>query len=114
MDGIDLSTVRLNSYRTQLGVVLQETFLFDGTIRENVAFSRPNSTEAEIMEAMRSLLTRAKLYVEGSGAAATAALLAGKVRVPAGTVVVSIVSGGTVDPERVLGLFSAPAAGVAA
>ncbi len=53
VDGIDLATVRLESYRTQLGVVLQETFLFDGTIRENVAFSRPNSTEAEIMEACR-------------------------------------------------------------
>lgn len=53
VDGIDLSTVRLSSFRTQLGVVLQETFLFDGTIRENVAFSRPNSTEAEIMQACR-------------------------------------------------------------
>lgn len=53
VDGIDLSTVKLSSYRTQLGVVLQETFLFDGTIRENVAFSRPLSTEAEIMEACR-------------------------------------------------------------
>ena len=43
MDGVDLSTVRLESYRTQLGVVLQDTFLFDGTIRENVAFSRPEA-----------------------------------------------------------------------
>ena len=41
VDGMDLSTVRLDSYRTRLGVVLQESFLFDGTIRENVAFSRP-------------------------------------------------------------------------
>lgn len=63
-------------------------------------------TEEEIMDAMLALLTRAKLYVEGSGAAATAALLAGKVHLPAGSVVVSIVSGGNVDPERVLGLFS--------
>src|SRR5262249_50706731 len=39
VDGVDLSTVRLDSFRTQLGVVLQETFLFDGTIRENVAFA---------------------------------------------------------------------------
>src|SRR5437660_2625495 len=53
VDGLDISTVRLNSYRTQLGVVLQETFLFDGTIRENVAFARPNATEAEIMEDCR-------------------------------------------------------------
>ena len=59
-------------------------------------------TEAEIVEAMRSLLVRAKLYVEGAGAAATAALLAGKARPPAGAVVVSIVSGGNVDPERAL------------
>jgi len=66
-------------------------------------------TEAEIEEAMRELMTRAKLYVEGSGAAATAALLAGKVRLPAGTAVVSLVSGGNVDPERVCGLFAAPA-----
>ncbi|MGH9395963.1 MAG: ABC transporter ATP-binding protein [Terriglobia bacterium] len=53
VDGVDLSTVRLDSYRTQLGVVLQESFLFDGTIRENVAFSRPDATEGEILEACR-------------------------------------------------------------
>ncbi len=53
VDGVDLSTVRLDSYRTQLGVVLQDTFLFDGTIRENVAFSRPGATEAQIREACR-------------------------------------------------------------
>ena len=53
VDGVDLSTVRLDSYRSQLGVVLQETFLFDGTIRENVAFGRPNATEEEILAACR-------------------------------------------------------------
>lgn len=53
VDGADLGAVRLDSYRTQLGVVLQESFLFDGTIRENVAFSRPGATEAEILEACR-------------------------------------------------------------
>jgi subfamily B ATP-binding cassette protein MsbA len=53
VDGVDLSTVRLDSYRTQLGVVLQESFLFDGTIRENVAFSRPDSSEEEVMRACR-------------------------------------------------------------
>jgi len=53
VDNIDLSTVRLDSFRTRLGVVLQESFLFDGTIRENVAFSRPNATEEEIMRACR-------------------------------------------------------------
>jgi ABC-type multidrug transport system fused ATPase/permease subunit len=53
VDGVDLGTVRLDSYRTQLGVVLQDTFLFDGTIRENVSFSRPRASEAEIMAACR-------------------------------------------------------------
>ena len=53
VDGTDLSTVRLDSFRTQLGVVLQDTFLFDGTIRENVAFGRPDASEAEIMDACR-------------------------------------------------------------
>ncbi len=53
VDGTDLSAVRLDSYRTQLGVVLQDTFLFDGTIRENVAFAKPDATEHEILEACR-------------------------------------------------------------
>jgi ABC-type multidrug transport system fused ATPase/permease subunit len=53
VDGVDLSTVRLDSYRTQLGVVMQDTFLFDGTIRENVAFARPAATEEEIRNACR-------------------------------------------------------------
>jgi len=53
VDNVDLSTVRLDSYRTRLGVVLQESFLFDGTIRENVSFSRPDATEEEIMRACR-------------------------------------------------------------
>jgi subfamily B ATP-binding cassette protein MsbA len=53
IDGVDLAAVRLESFRTQLGVVLQESFLFDGTIRDNVAFSRPGATEAEILEACR-------------------------------------------------------------
>ena len=63
LDGVDLSTVRLDSYRTQLGVVLQETFLFDGTIRENVAFARPNATEVQIMEACR--IARVDEFAEG-------------------------------------------------
>jgi ABC-type multidrug transport system fused ATPase/permease subunit len=53
VDGVDLSTVRLDSYRTQLGVVLQDTFLFDGTIEENIAFARPNATKEQILEACR-------------------------------------------------------------
>jgi threonine dehydratase len=63
-------------------------------------------TEAEIVAAMRDLLVRAKLYVEGAGATATAALLAGKARPSAGAVVVSLVSGGNVDPERALAAIS--------
>jgi subfamily B ATP-binding cassette protein MsbA len=47
VDEIDLSTVDLNTYRSQLGVVLQESFLFDGTIRENIMFSRPDATEEQ-------------------------------------------------------------------
>lgn len=53
IDGVDLAKVRLDSYRTQLGAVLQESFLFDGTIRENVAFARPDASEEEILEACR-------------------------------------------------------------
>jgi subfamily B ATP-binding cassette protein MsbA len=53
VDGVDLATVKLESYRRKLGVVLQETFLFDGTIRDNVAFSRPGASEQEIREACR-------------------------------------------------------------
>ncbi|HJW13466.1 MAG TPA: threonine/serine dehydratase [Thermoanaerobaculia bacterium] len=68
-------------------------------------------SEGEILEAMGALLLRAKLYVEGAGAAATAALLAGKARPPAGAVVVSVVSGGNVDPERAFAAFAGPGTG---
>jgi len=53
VDGTDLSKVRLDSYRTRLGVVLQESFLFDGTIRENVSFSRPGASEEDTLRACR-------------------------------------------------------------
>jgi subfamily B ATP-binding cassette protein MsbA len=53
VDGVDLSSVKLESYRTQLGVVLQESFLFDGTIRENVIFSRPDANEEQFLHACR-------------------------------------------------------------
>jgi subfamily B ATP-binding cassette protein MsbA len=53
VDGVDLSTARLDSYRSQLGVVLQESFLFDGTIRENVVFSYPDATEEQFLDACR-------------------------------------------------------------
>jgi subfamily B ATP-binding cassette protein MsbA len=53
-DGVDLATVELRGFRTQLGVVLQDTFLFDGTIRENVAFARPDAAEEDIISACRT------------------------------------------------------------
>jgi ABC-type multidrug transport system fused ATPase/permease subunit len=53
VDGLDLSTVKLSCYRPQLGVVLQETFLFDGSIRENIAFARPGVSEEQVLEACR-------------------------------------------------------------
>ncbi len=53
VDGTDLASVKLDSYRTQLGIVLQDTFLFDGSIRENVAFSRPVAREEDILAACR-------------------------------------------------------------
>ena len=53
VDGIDLSTIRLDDYRSQLGVVLQESFLFDGSIRDNVLFSYPDATEEQFLNACR-------------------------------------------------------------
>jgi threonine dehydratase len=58
-------------------------------------------SEDEIIDAMRWLMTRAKLYPEGSGAAATAALVSGKIQVRPGARVVAIVSGGNLDLPRV-------------
>jgi ABC-type multidrug transport system fused ATPase/permease subunit len=54
LDGIDLSKVRLSSYRQLLGVVLQDDFLFEGTIRENIHFPRPEATEAQIQAAAKA------------------------------------------------------------
>ena len=51
MDGVDLATVKLSSYRSQLGLVLQDDFLFDGTIRENLLFAQPDATEIELQDA---------------------------------------------------------------
>jgi ABC-type multidrug transport system fused ATPase/permease subunit len=53
VDDIDLAQVDLNTFRCQLGVVLQESFLFDGSIRENIMFSRPDATEEQILSACR-------------------------------------------------------------
>jgi len=53
VDGRDLSSIRLRDYRNQLGVVLQDNFLFDGTIAENISFSHPHATRDEIVQASR-------------------------------------------------------------
>ena len=53
IDGHDISKVNLSSYRKHLGVVLQDDFLFEGTIRENILFPRPNASEAELLEAIK-------------------------------------------------------------
>ena len=52
IDGVDLSTVDLKSYRNQLGVVLQDDFLYEGTIRENILFPRPDASEDELQQAI--------------------------------------------------------------
>ncbi|OBQ52784.1 ABC transporter ATP-binding protein [Tamlana sp. s12] len=54
VDHQDLSKVKLNSFRKNLGVVLQDEFLFEGTIRENILFPRPNATEAELQNAVKA------------------------------------------------------------
>ena len=51
VDGNDLAAVRLSDYRTQLGVVLQDNFLFDGTIFDNIAFAWPDASEAQVRRA---------------------------------------------------------------
>jgi ABC-type multidrug transport system fused ATPase/permease subunit len=51
VDGADLSTVRLDSYRSQLGVVLQDNFLFDGTIKENIFFGKPTASDDDVLRA---------------------------------------------------------------
>tara|TARA_B110000444_G_scaffold193247_1_gene183312 strand:+ start:316 stop:2049 length:1734 start_codon:yes stop_codon:yes gene_type:complete len=53
IDGVDLSKVDLRSYRNQLGVVLQDDFLYEGTIRENILFPRPDATEKELDQAIK-------------------------------------------------------------
>jgi len=55
IDGHDLRDVTIDSLRSQLGVVPQEPFLFNGTIRDNVAFARPDATEDEVLEACRAV-----------------------------------------------------------
>ncbi|HMG91762.1 MAG TPA: ABC transporter ATP-binding protein [Chryseolinea sp.] len=54
VDGMDLSKVSLDSYRSQLGVVLQDDFLFEGTIRENILFPRPKASQEKLIEAVKA------------------------------------------------------------
>ncbi len=53
LDNIDLATVNLSSYRSKLGVVLQDDFLYEGTIRENILFPRPDASEEQLLEAVK-------------------------------------------------------------
>ena len=53
IDGVDLSKVNLDSFRKHLGVVLQDDFLYEGTIRENILFPRPNASEEELLAAVK-------------------------------------------------------------
>jgi subfamily B ATP-binding cassette protein MsbA len=54
IDGNDISKVSLNSFRSQLGVVLQDDFLFEGTIRDNILFPRPNASEIQVLDAVNA------------------------------------------------------------
>jgi subfamily B ATP-binding cassette protein MsbA len=63
VDGRDLGTVRLRDYRSQLGVVLQDNFLFDGTIIENIRYGRPDATLAQIREVSR--IAHADEFIDG-------------------------------------------------
>jgi ABC-type multidrug transport system fused ATPase/permease subunit len=63
IDGRDLSTVRLRDYRSQLGVVLQDNFLFDGTVRDNISYGRPDASDEEIRAVSR--IAHADEFIEG-------------------------------------------------
>jgi len=67
IDGMDLSKVQLNSYRKNLGVVLQDDFLFEGSIRENILFPRPNATEEQLQAAVKGAYVQefAERFEEG-------------------------------------------------
>lgn len=54
VDGVDIQEIKLESYRSQLGVVLQDDFLFEGTIRENILFPRPNASEEALTQAVKA------------------------------------------------------------
>ncbi|EAZ79866.1 ABC transporter ATP-binding protein [Algoriphagus machipongonensis] len=54
VDGVDIQSVTLESFRSQLGVVLQDDFLFEGTIRENILFPRPDASEDQLQQAVHA------------------------------------------------------------
>jgi ATP-binding cassette subfamily B protein len=54
LDGVDIDTLQRSELRSQIGMVLQDTWLFHGTIRDNIAYGRPDATEDEIIEAARA------------------------------------------------------------
>ena len=54
VDGVDLATLKLDGYRSKLGVVLQDDFLFEGTIRENILFARQDATEDELLQSVKA------------------------------------------------------------
>ncbi len=62
IDGHDLEDVRLSDYRSQLGVVLQDNFLFDGTVLENIAYARPDASDEEVLRAAQ--IARCDDFVE--------------------------------------------------
>ena len=63
LDGLNLASIRLKDYRNQLGVVLQDNFLFDGTIAENIGFSHPHATREEIIAASR--IAHCEEFIDG-------------------------------------------------
>jgi ABC-type multidrug transport system fused ATPase/permease subunit len=63
IDGRDLTTVRLRDYRSQIGVVLQDNFLFDGTVGDNIKYGRPDATRDQIREVSR--IAHADEFIDG-------------------------------------------------
>ena len=65
VDGTDLRDVQLRSYRRQLGVVLQDPFLFSATVRENIGFARPDATDAQVIAATARHIADVRVSDEG-------------------------------------------------
>ncbi len=63
IDGCDLSNIKLRNYRAHLGVVLQDNFLFDGTVSDNISFSKPHATLAEVQAVSR--IAHCEEFIEG-------------------------------------------------